>query len=166
LSAQATAELTVWVELLRGHSGLTRQLNAQLLEQHGLTINDFEVLVLLNTAEEQGMRRIDLADAVVLSPSGMTRLLKGLENLGYVEKRSCETDARVTYACLTESGQAKLDEASDSHLETIRSALAERYTAAELETLRELLSRLPGAEALACRGTAPTQSEDEGDSAG
>jgi DNA-binding MarR family transcriptional regulator len=162
LSAQASAELTVWVELLRGHSGLTRQLNAQLLQQHGLTINDFEVLVLLNGAEEQAMRRVDIAEAVVLSPSGVTRLLKGLESSGWVEKRACATDARVTYASLTESGQAKLDEASDSHIETIRGALAERYSAAELEKLRELLSRLPGAESLVCQAAGAGASDDDG----
>jgi DNA-binding MarR family transcriptional regulator len=150
LSPQASAELSVWAQLLRGHSGLTRELSAKLLEEHGLTINDFEVLLVLYRAEDRQMRRVDLADAVVLSPSGITRLLEGLQKQGYVEKRSCDTDARVSYAGLTDAGEAKLRRASDSHQEAIRSTFSEIYTERELETLSELLSRLPGAESLPC----------------
>ena len=164
LTPQASPELTVWVEFLRGHRGVTGQLNAQLLQQHGLTINDFEVLAVLSQAEEQSMRRVDLAEAVVLSPSGVTRLLKGLESSGWVEKRPCATDARVSYAKLTEAGQAKLKEASAEHLETIRAFMAELYNPDELEKLRELLSRLPGTQALACDGIDSATSGDGDDS--
>ena len=162
LRAQTSQEVNVWVEFLRGHRGVTGQLNALLLQQHGLTISDFEVLAVLSQAEEQSMRRIDIAEAVVLSPSGVTRLLKGLENSGWVEKRACVTDARVSYAKLTESGQAKLDEAAASHLETIRGFLADLYSPDELEKLRELLSRLPGAEAAACDAIDSAISDQDG----
>jgi DNA-binding MarR family transcriptional regulator len=89
------------------------------------------------------MRRVDLSKSVLLTPSGITRLLEGLERCGYVARESCSSDARVTYARLTDEGYDKLREASATHLEGIRSHFAERFTEEELTTLRELLERLP-----------------------
>lgn len=150
LSPQASPALVVWVRLLRGHSGLTRELSAQLLEQHGLTINDYEVMMLLSEAEENRMRRVDLADEIQLSASGITRLLDGLQAQGYVERVSCPTDARVAWARLTAEGEAKLASAAASHQDSIRRAFDERYSAEELDRLAELLSRLPGAGHATC----------------
>jgi DNA-binding MarR family transcriptional regulator len=81
----------------------------------------------------------------VLTPSGVTRLLDGLERAGYVEKGSCDTDARITYAVLTKAGHEKLKDASTSHIEQIRAFFEGRFDDNELATLAELLSRLPGA---------------------
>lgn len=145
LSERGSRELYVWVRLLRGYAGLTGDLNARLQEEHGLTINDYEVLLLLSHADERRMRRVDLARAVKLSASGVTRLLDGLQKQGYVDRATCTEDARVTYAVLTEAGLAKLREASESHLEAIRATLSDRYSAKELDALAELLLRLPGA---------------------
>ena len=75
--------LGAWVSFLRAHSAITRQLNADLLNVHGLTLNDYEVLLLLSHAEGRRMRRVDLAQTVVLTASGITRLLDGLERAGY-----------------------------------------------------------------------------------
>jgi len=146
LSTQETiAAVDVWGRLLRGHAGTARHLSAQLHAEHGLTINDYEALLLLSKAERNALRRIDLAGRLVLTASGVTRLLDGLERAGWVAKRNCESDARVTYAVLTDAGRAKLDEAACSHVAHIRALLEERYSCAELETLTELLARLPGA---------------------
>jgi DNA-binding MarR family transcriptional regulator len=144
LSAQ---EITVEVfgRLLRGQAGLARELSASLQAEHGLTINDYEALLLLARADENALRRIDLGGKLVLTASGVTRLLDGLEQAGLVAKRSCDSDARVTYAVLTEAGRAKLDAAARTHVEQVKSLLEQHYTCAELETLAELLSRLPGA---------------------
>src|SRR5207247_1066514 len=98
LSDQASPALDAWVRLLRGHSALTRMLSAELRATHELTINDYEALLLLSRAPERAMRRVDLAERLLLSPSGVTRLLDGLEACGLVTKGSCKTDARVTYA--------------------------------------------------------------------
>jgi DNA-binding MarR family transcriptional regulator len=145
LTPQASLELTVWVTLLRGYAGLTGDLSARLQEEHELTINDYEVLLLLSHAEEGRMRRVDLADKVMLSPSGVTRLLEGLQKQGFVKRDACAEDGRVAYAVLTDRGRAKLGQASDSHLEAIRRALGDLYDDRELKTFGELLSRLPGA---------------------
>ena len=133
-----------WVSFLRGHAALTRELNAQLVADHGLTINDYEVLLRLSRAPDRRMKRIELAQSVVLTPSGITRLLDGLEADGLVEKAHCESDARVTYAALTEPGRQKLHEAAESHLADIERLFTGHFDDAELATLAELLSRLDG----------------------
>ena len=146
LREQASVErpaLKAWVALLRAHAALTRQLSADLVHQHGLTINDYEVLLHLARADGRRLRRVDLAERLILTASGITRLLDGLERAGYVEKARCESDARVTYAVLTEAGLAKLREASDTHVGGIRGLFEGRFSDRELETLAELLERLP-----------------------
>jgi DNA-binding MarR family transcriptional regulator len=141
----------VFGRLLRGQAGLARELSASLQAEHGLTINDYEALLLLSRAGENALRRIDLAGKLVLTASGVTRLLDGLEASGLVAKRSCDSDARVTYAVLTDAGREKLRRAAESHVEHVRELLEAHYTCDELATLSELLSRLPGAaEAGSC----------------
>lgn len=148
LSPQA---LAAWVAFLRGHAALTRALNAQLVAEHGLTINDYEVLLRLSQAPEQRLKRVELAQSVLLTPSGITSLLDGLEAAGWVEKASCPGDARVTYAVLTDAGREKLREAASSHLADVDRLFAARFAPGELDTLGELLSRLDGgAEAGSC----------------
>jgi DNA-binding MarR family transcriptional regulator len=132
-----------WVSFLRAHSAITRQLNADLLNVHGLTLNDYEVLLLLSKAEGHRMRRVDLAQTVVLTASGITRLLDGLERAGYVEKDTCASDARVSYAKLTGTGHSKLRAAAETHLRGIEDLFIGRYSDEELELLAGLLGRLP-----------------------
>jgi DNA-binding MarR family transcriptional regulator len=149
--------LEAWVRLLRGHSAATRALNAQLLRDHGLTINDYEALLLLADAEDRSVRRADLARDLELTASGVTRLLEGLERAGLVEKAACPRDGRVTYAVLTDLGRTKLAEASCSHVAAI-DRLFGRYTPDELATLARLLGRLPEAYRTRC---APVDSGDD-----
>lgn len=144
LSAQRSRALEAWIRLLRAHAAATRTLSAELVAEHGLTISDYEALLLLSRAEGNHMRRVDLAGGLLLTPSGVTRLLDGLEDAGLVEKATCPTDARVTYAVLTEAGRQKLEGASRSHLAAVRALFEERFSDDELTTLAELLERLPG----------------------
>jgi len=134
-----------WIRLLRGHAGMRRSVSAQLQADHGLTVNEYEALLLLSRAENNHMRRVDLADSLQLTPSGVTRLLDGLRERGFVEKAECPGDARVTYAVLADAGAGKLREASCSHVASIRALFEERYSGPEIDTLIELLGRLPGA---------------------
>jgi len=138
--------LSAWVGLLRGHAALTRALNADLVTDHGLTLNDYEVLLRLSRAPERKMRRVDLAEQVLLTASGITRLLDGLQASGYVDKAACSSDARVTYAVLTGAGHEKLRSAAEVHVAGIHAMFAERYSDDEMATLAELLSRLDGSE--------------------
>jgi DNA-binding MarR family transcriptional regulator len=132
-----------WKRFVRAHSALTRQMDADLIASHGLTLSDYEVLLRLSQAPDRRMRRVDLAEGVVLTQSGITRLLAGLETAGWVERASCETDRRVVYAQLTEAGHAKLREAARIHLEGIRTLFASHFSQDELETLAGLIGRLP-----------------------
>jgi DNA-binding MarR family transcriptional regulator len=145
VSAVATPRLQIasWVYFLRAHSAITRQLNADLLNEHGLTLSDYEVLLRLSREEGGMMRRVDLAQSVVLTASGITRLLEGLQRAGLVEKASCASDARVSYAKLTENGRRKLEAAAVTHLAGIDDLFTSRFSEEELETLAGFLSRLP-----------------------
>src|SRR5689334_15290334 len=108
---EQSSAVRAFVALVRAHSAAIRQLNAQLARDHGLTINDYEVLLRLARAPDRRMRRVDLADEVLLTASGITRLLDGLEKAGFVERGSCESDRRVVYAVLTDAGLDKLRDA-------------------------------------------------------
>lgn len=142
--------LDAWVSFLGAHAGLIRRLNAELVAEHGLTLNDYEVLLRLARAPERAMRRVDLANSVFLTASGMTRLLTGLERAGLVERAECASDARVTYAVLTAAGRDKLREATPTHVRGVNELFAERFSKEELETLASLLGRLANGEAEAC----------------
>lgn len=155
LSEQSTCA-GAFVALLRAHAGLTRHLSAQLQADHGLTLSDFEVLLRLARAPDRRLRRVDLADQVLLSASGITRLLDGLERHGLVERAACSADRRVVYAVLSDDGLERLRAASESHFGQIEEHLAARFDSGELEQLTRLLSRLDeGAAALAESCTVP-----------
>jgi DNA-binding MarR family transcriptional regulator len=134
---------TAWVRFLRAHAALTRELSARLEALHELTLSDFDVLIQLYFAEGRRMRRIDLARSVLLTASGITRLLDGLESGGLVAKERCASDARVTYAVLTTAGVRKIEDARESHLADIEELFGSRFSPREREQLAELLGRLP-----------------------
>ena len=152
LSAQVSTrgDLTAWIRLLRAHAALTRELDARLQAGHGLSLRDYDVLVQLFFAPDHRMRRVDIARTVILSPSGITRLLEGLERVGWVAKHHCESDARVTWAVLTEEGEKKFEAAHETHLADIEELFGSRFDEAEHEQLANLLGRLRLADAGAC----------------
>jgi DNA-binding MarR family transcriptional regulator len=140
-----TSRLDAWIRFLRAHAALTRELSADLVAEHGLTLNDYEVLLHLARAPEKRMRRVDLAESILLTASGITRLLEGLERSGLVARELCDTDRRVVYAHLTKAGAEKLRVAGRTHVAGIESLFVGRYSDEELATLSSLLSRLPAA---------------------
>jgi DNA-binding MarR family transcriptional regulator len=140
------------MRFLRAHAAITRELSARLEAQHGLTLSDYDVLVQLYHAEEYAMRRVDIARQVLLTASGITRLLDGLERAGLVGKRRCSTDARVSYAVLTDEGVAKVEAARETHIDDVEELFASQFDESERVALAELLGRLPLAPAAeACR---------------
>jgi DNA-binding MarR family transcriptional regulator len=150
LNTQARASTDAFGSLISAHAVLVRELSAALVARHGLTVNDYGTLLLLSRAGEEGMRRIDLANALNLSPSGITRLLDRLEDQGLVGKGECKSDARVSYAVLTEAGLEKLREAAPGHIEDIERRLGSVLSREEMKTLAELLSRLGDADGGTC----------------
>jgi len=129
---------------LRAYVTTTRLLSAELQSDHGLTINDYEALLVLSRAEGGRLKRVDLARNLMLTPSGITRLLEGLEDAGLVERATCATDLRVTYAQLTDVGRKKLKAASKGHVAAISALFQEHFAADEIDSVAELLGKLPG----------------------
>src|SRR5947207_14762677 len=100
-------------------------------------MSDFDVLIQLYHAPEHAMRRVDIARQVLLTASGITRLLDGLERCGLVAKQACATDARVSYAVLTGAGLRKVEAAADTHLADVRELCGSQFAAAEAHPLAE-----------------------------
>jgi DNA-binding MarR family transcriptional regulator len=138
--------IEAFVRLVRANAAVTRQLSAQLSADHGLNINEYEALLLLARAPESRLRRVDLANGLLLTAGGVTRLLDGLERDGLIGRDECSTDRRVSYAVLTEAGRAKLRAASKSHTRQIRELVGGPYDEDELAQLVSLLDRLPGVD--------------------
>ena len=133
-----------FTRLLRAHASVTRRLSAELEAAHGLTVNDYEALYVLARAEGRRLKRVELARRLVLTPSGVTRLLEGLERAGLVERTSCAEDLRIAYAQLTDTGAQKLEAASCSHVGSIRTLFEDEFSEREIERLADLLDKLPG----------------------
>lgn len=131
-----------WIQFLRAQATVRRRMDARLLAEHGLTLSDYDVLLQLATAPEKRLRRVDLSEQVSLSQSGITRLLKGLEDAGYVQRSTCASDARVVYAELTPEGRRRFRAAARTHLDDIENFFARHFTPQELDTLNGLLSRI------------------------
>ena len=143
-------ELDAFARLMRVHAVLRRELDTGVLRPRGLTINDFEALVHNSRAEDNRLRRVDLVNLLALTPSGVTRLLDGLEESGLVRNRQCEGDARVTWAQLTEEGIETLECVAVNHAELLRPIFRNALEEDEVAQLAALLGKLPGAGAGAC----------------
>lgn len=139
------ADLEAWRSYLQSHASILRLLDAELLVEQGLTTRDYEVLLYLAQSESGHMAMSALAESTMLTRSGITRLVDGLVANGLIERVSCPSDARVSYAKLTERGHQKLREAGCSHVASIRRLFLEHFTEEEIDLLAELLGRLPGA---------------------
>ena len=147
LTRKATpTELVPFVNFLRAHAAVVRELSSELVAAHGLTINDYEVLLHLSRAEGNRMRRVDLAQEVLLTPSGITRLLEGLERAGFVERVACKEDLRVSYAQLTPAGRTKLRAAGKTHVAGIHRRFLDHFDEGERVLVGELLERLTEGE--------------------
>ena len=154
LTPQVSAQ-TVFARLLHAHGSLVREIEARTLAEHGLSANDFETLLHLSRAERGEMRRIDLAERLRLTPSGVTRLLDGLEQAGLTARGGCPTDARVTYAVITGDGRQMLARAACTHAAACDELIGAHLSPTELDELAGLLGRLPGVDdvdARSCSG--------------
>jgi DNA-binding MarR family transcriptional regulator len=138
-------ELRAWRGMLRVHATLTKALDAELDAEHGLPLSSYEVLMHLHDAEGQQMRMSDLAETVILSRSGLTRLVDRLERDGLIERRSCASDARGSFATLTPPGARKLQAARATHLAGVRSLFLGHFSEEQLDLLGDAWEHvLPG----------------------
>jgi DNA-binding MarR family transcriptional regulator len=128
--------------MLRAHSSLTRELDSELRATHDLPLSSYEVLLFLATAPGGAMRMSELAEGVLLSRSGLTRLVDRLEREGLVERRDCEEDARGLLAVITDSGRELFAQARKTHLAGVRRLFLDRFSEAEQRMLGDLFERL------------------------
>ena len=139
------AALEAWRSYLQSHASIVRELDAELMAEHEMTTRDYEVLLYLAQAPERKLPMSALAESTMLTRSGITRLVDGLVEAGWIERVACSEDARVSYAQLTDGGYEKLRRAGRTHIASIHRMFLEHYTAEEIDQLAALLSRLPGA---------------------
>lgn len=137
-------ELRAWRGMLRVHAKLAKSLEHQLEAEHSLPLSSYEVLMFLSDAEGRRMRMCDLADTVILSRSGLTRLVDRLERDGYLTRESCADDARGAYAVLTDEGLAKVTAARATHLAGVRELFLSELSDEEQDLLGGIWDRVLG----------------------
>jgi DNA-binding MarR family transcriptional regulator len=132
--------------LLRVHTALVKALDAELSAAHDLPLSSYEVLITLASAPGRKRRMAELADSVLLSRSGMTRLVDRLEDNELLVRDTCTDDGRGCFAVLTDKGAALLAEARPTHLDGVRERFLMHFTDDELRQLASFWERvLPGA---------------------
>src|SRR5918998_5355885 len=142
-------ELGAWRGMLRIHSALVKALDAELLATNGLPLTSYEVLITLQAAPERRRRMAELAEGVLLSRSGTTRLVDRLERDGLLERDACDSDGRGCFAVLTDRGEELLSRARATHLEGVRERFLRHFESSELEQMAHWWDRVqPGAAGL------------------
>ena len=131
-------ELTAWRGFLRVHATVLRELDAELEAIHDLPLTSYEVLLLLHDAPFQRLRMSELADSLLLSQSGVTRLVDRLEREGLVTRERCDSDARGFFAVLTASGGARFRVARPTHLAGVRQHFLSCLSPEQLELLGDI----------------------------
>ena len=136
------AELDAWHGMLQFTSTTTRALDEALSASHGISVKEFDVLITLFNAPDGRLRMTELADRVVLSPSGVTHLVTRLERDGLLQRIVDENDRRSFFAALTPAGQGRLRESRPTHNEVVRNYLTRRLTANQLDAMGGLLHKI------------------------
>ena len=138
----SSVELAAWRTFLRAHAQVTRRLEAELLSEHDLSLPMYDVLVQLSEAPDRRLRMTELAERVLLSRSGLTRLVDRLERDGLVHRQACPSDARGTHAVLSDAGLERLRAAWPTHLRGVSHHVTSRLDRTQLAVLADLLGRL------------------------
>ena len=121
--------------MLRTHAAVTKQLDAEMLSAHGISLSSYEVLLHLDGAEDGHLRMSELAELAVLSRSGLTRLVDRLAREELLVRESCPSDARGSFARLTVTGRERLAQARPTHLEGVRRVFLDHLSSAEQQAL-------------------------------
>jgi DNA-binding MarR family transcriptional regulator len=128
-----------WRAFLRAHAQVVRRLERELAEEQGMALTDYDVLVQLAGANQRRLRMSELADRLLLSRSGVTRLVDRLVADGLVERVSCDDDRRGQWAALTDTGLRRLRSAAPTHLRGVSHHFLDRLSAEELTSLERML---------------------------
>ena len=143
-------ELAAWRGFLRAHAALVRELDRELEQEHGMPLTQYEVLLMLENAEGGRLRMNDLAGSVLLSQSGLTRVVDRLERQELVVRERCDSDRRGLHARITDAGRDRLAEARCTHLAGVRARFTELFDETELEQLASAWERVSPGSTGAC----------------
>jgi DNA-binding MarR family transcriptional regulator len=135
-------ELTAWRGLLRTHAALTKLLDAELIREHGLPLSSYEVLLHLHESDDGKMRMSELAESVLLSRSGLTRLVDRMEREGLIRRERCTDDQRGWFAAITDDGRTAFGRARRTHLDGVRERFLAHFSREELELLGDAWRRV------------------------
>jgi DNA-binding MarR family transcriptional regulator len=140
------AELAAWRGMLRAQASLLRDMDADLTAAHGLALRSYEVLLRLAEAPRRRLRMNDLSQSVLLSASGVSRLIDRMERDGLVRRERCSEDGRGYWAVLTAGGEEKFRDARATHLAGVRRLFLRHFRDADLTRLADYWERIaPGA---------------------
>ena len=139
-------QLAAWSGFLMGHAQIVRALDAELEREHGLPLSSYDVLIQLSLVPDRRLRMFELADAIVLSRSGLTRLVDRLERAGLVERERGEADPRQMYARLTDRGLEVLADATPTHIAGIKERFLERLSDEQTKQLAAIWRAVLGPE--------------------
>jgi DNA-binding MarR family transcriptional regulator len=139
-------ELAAWRGMLQVHSQVTQALDAQMRAEHGLAVSSYEVLMFLGAEKDGRLRMSQIAERVLLSRSGLTRLVDRLVELGYVTRCAAEVDGRGLYAELTDAGAEKLEAARRTHREGVRTFFLDRVSTTDQIVLGDIWNRYLAAD--------------------
>ncbi|HEX2703696.1 MAG TPA: MarR family winged helix-turn-helix transcriptional regulator [Solirubrobacteraceae bacterium] len=142
-----------WIGLLQTHRQLTRELDARLEADHGLTLSGLELLARLAAAPDHWLRLSTVATRTGLSLSRVSRIVDVLEERGLVERHHCPSDARAVNAHLTAAGVALLHDAETTHRSAAQVSFFDRLSPAEVETLALVFARFAPDAAASCPGS-------------
>ena len=131
-----------WSGFIRAHASIVKELDAELQAAHGLPLSSYDVLVQLSLAPNGRMQMFELAEAVHLSRSGLTRLVERLECQGLLERHRGDRDPRQVFACITKLGLERLAETTATHLAGVRRRFLERLSQTQVQQLAVVWNQL------------------------
>jgi DNA-binding MarR family transcriptional regulator len=137
-------QLAAWSGFLQSHAQIVRALDAELEREHGLPLTSYDVLIQLSLAPDRRLRMFELADAIVLSRSGLTRLVERLERCGLVERERSEDDLRHMYARLTDRGFEVVAEATPTHVAGVKERFLGRLSDEQTKQLAAIWEAVLG----------------------
>jgi DNA-binding MarR family transcriptional regulator len=143
-TALTEEELRAWQALLHAHHQVVETLDEELQAEHDLALTEYDVLLRLAREDDGALRMTDLADRVLMSPSGLTRLVDRLATRGMVDRREDPEDGRVALASITSRGRRALRNAARTHLRGIREHFTGKLTQAQLDQIASALEAVTG----------------------
>lgn len=135
-------QMEAWLAFLHSHVQLVSLLDKELVQQHGVSLGDYEVLAFLDRTPEGKMRMSDLARIVMISPAALTRRVDSLVKRGLVSRFRADEDSRVVLATLTSAGKRLIDKIAPTHIEGVKRHFVDVLTRQEIEVIAGALAKV------------------------